>query len=397
MANRRCILVNFMGIHAPRVDLQRKSLLRAGLDVVYVTTSYEGAFPTNPGLRRLDVETPFSGWLERRAHRLGLALRYVEYLARLWYLLGREVSPGDIVLLNHSFALFLVPRLTRSGVRVIYDVLELPALVQRSRGRLGRLYAWISDTLEDRYVPRLAGVSCVPSRDGWLAERLRALQPDVVELWNVPSREAAVDEALAEQIRERFRGKKLVIYSGRLHAGKGLEIFPELVRRTVARHPEAHFLIVGAVQVPGGGEAWLREAGIGEHCTLVPWVPSEALHTYLICAYVGLFLTIETGSMAHFGLGGERKPFDYMAAGLPFITPTYLPAFEFFSRNGVALQADTTDAIVVAQALLELLGRPALREEMARECLRLFRERYCWEEQEGAFLHLVTGMQELRP
>lgn len=391
MVTPRCFVLNFMGTRAPRVELQRESALRLGRPVVYLTASREGPIPGRPGLQRVDVDTPWAERLERRIGKAGVALRYVEYLARLWRLLRREVHRGDIVLLHHSLSLGLVPLLRRRGARTVYDVIEIPAVVYRERGLTGRLFAWISDTLENRYVPQLSAVTSVPSREGWLAERLRALNPDVTEFWNLPSRAMAVDEALAARIRERFAGKELVIYAGRIHSGKGEEIFPALVRQVTAAHPSAHFLLIGIAQVPGGGEAWLEREGIAGQCTLIPWIELDALHTYLSCGHVGLFLSIAKGSMAHFGLGGERKPFTYMAAGLPFISPDYLDEFSFFSDNGVALLADTTDAGAVAEAVLKLLGDPLLRKRMAGEAQRLFQEQWCWEEHEPAFLRVLTG------
>jgi glycosyltransferase involved in cell wall biosynthesis len=396
MTNRRqhrVIQVAYLGGIPPRVDLQCKSLKKFGYSVGAVAHASEqslGGTHLNDVVR---VHTPIRNRLLKTKvpKTMRVTIGHLEYIFRVAHNLARKVTAGDIVQLSHPFLLTLVPLLKSKKVRIYYDAFEFYTLTLPELGLPGRAFSWLSGSLENRYVPVINGVLCVSSRDNWLKQRLKSLNPNTQEIWNLPSLEYSTDDKLSSEIRQRFFGKELIVYAGGLKPQKGLANFPDIVSRVVRKCATAHFLVIGKIKVHGDAQTWLIREGLDQHCTYIPWLSFNALYTYLVEASVGLILAVPTGSHLLLGPGGGRKLFTYMAAGLPVVAPIHSTSWDLVTTEKIGVQVDTTRAKDVAKGVLALLEQSQLRKEMADRAKYLFLEKYNWECHESKYIKLLAA------
>lgn len=387
------VIVCFSDGMPPRIDLQSGSLKKYGYNVSVMVREGRRVLRSSFGVQVREVRTPLLRWLMRRVPKvLSIPIGYVEYIYCVGKILCSSSKKGDIVQLCHPFLLPLVRMLHKRRTRVFYDAFEFYAVMFSEFGLPGRALSLLCDILETRYVPTLDGVACVTSRDDWLKERMERLNPNTVELWNLPSLEHSLDKKLLNKIHREFIGKDLVVYVGGLKVQKGLSLFQDLVKHVVQMYPKAHFLIVGNIKCKEGGHAWLARNGLNQHCTYIPWVVPSALYSYLQEAHVGLMLSPPSGIHLLVGPGNGRKLFTYMAAGLPVLAPKHGSAWDLVTSERIGIQVDTTRAADVAEGVLTLLERRELREEMASRARTLFLERYNWECHETKYIEMFSGI-----
>ncbi len=303
----------------------------------------------------------------------------------------KRVQSGNIIVLTHPLLLMLVPTLKKAGAQVYYDCMEFEGMRMNQKGFVGKGFAKLYDFLENRYVPRLAGVLCVTSRDGWLKKRLTKLNPKTIELWNLPPRSISIDKKLLDKLQAQFAGRDIITYIGGLHAQKGLRVFPEMVRLVVREHKQAHFLIIGRIRAKEGPEGWLEKTGIHKYCTYVPWVAQDILFTYLQVSDIGLVLSWPEGTHLHLGPGGGRKVFTYFAAGVPVVAPQHSTAWNLVTDEKTGIQVDTTNPAAIADGISQLLADRRARNAMGQRALELFRQKYHWESQEKVFIEFIMN------
>ena len=399
--SRQVALVTWLADVPPRTALLSRSVQRYGFQTSSITWS-EGhqLFPQLlPPQKKITVTTPIfirlKKWLEMHApyFRQGLLTRpvqYIEYTCRVRKVLLKTIRENDIVFLTHPFLLALVPALKKARVNAIYDCMEFDSMTMSQKDCAGKVLAKLYDFLENRYVPRLECVFCVTSRDGWLKKRLSKLNPKTIEFWNLPPHNISTDKKLLDKLQARFAGRDIITYVGGLHNQKGLRVFPEMVRRVIHEHNQAHFLIIGRIMAKEGPEGWLEETGIDKYCTYVPWVAQDILFTYLQVSDIGLVLSWPEGIHLHVGPGNGRKVFTYFAAGVPVVAPRHSTAWDLVSDEKTGVQVDTTSPAEVAKGILWLLRDKDLRARMGRQANTLYRQKYNWECQEPIFLKAIV-------
>lgn len=161
----------------------------------------------------------------------------------------------------------------------------------------------------------------------------------------------------------------VVLFLGRIHPRKGLDLLVEAFRHVRAEVPEARLVIVGPEN--DGYGAGLRgkvaQAGL-----------AEAIHfcgplnqTEVIQAYVDADIFALPSYTENFGM----TVVEAMATGLPVVISDQVNISDqiLADRAGLVTRCDATE---VAQALLKLLAEPALRTELVERARETVKRRY---------------------
>lgn len=88
----------------------------------------------------------------------------------------------------------------------------------------------------------------------------------------------------------------------------------------------------------------------------------------------------------------ERKFFEYMALGLPFICCDSLIYKEALHTFNCGMAVNLKDAYSIAQAIKQILNEPKLLENMTTEAINASRQLYNWHSQEKILLELYQRM-----
>lgn len=173
---------------------------------------------------------------------------------------------------------------------------------------------------------------------------------------------------------ERFpelRGKRVVLFLGRVHPGKGLDLLVRAFGDLARSHPDARLVVAG--QDEGGYqrqvEGMLREVGTLDTTVFAGLLTgADKLEAMALADVFALPSYSEGFSMAIL---------EAMAASLPVVISDQC-AFPEVADAGAGLVV-TTEAEQVREALARLLDSPKTRREMGQRGRRLVLERYTWE------------------
>jgi glycosyltransferase involved in cell wall biosynthesis len=312
----------------------------------------------------------------------------------LWReLVRRAVATGADAYHFHDPELLLVaPWLRlRTGAPTVYDVHEVYADFIQVKDYLPAWLrhpvAWAFRWLE----PLLARLqSGLIFADDQIAATFRGVRRLKVTLFNYPARsfvaqaEAATEESGARQ--------PVVLYLGGMERNRGSRLLVEAFYRVWQVFPEARLLHVGHMAPPGLEEevrADVAQRGLEGAVTLAGRVPFEQIGHYLRQAAVG-WVTWQPVPKNKKNI--PTKLFEYMAYGLPVVSsdlPSTRP-FVHEGKNGYLVAA--SDPAAHAEAILRLLRRSAVAEEMGRRGQELVRTQYNWDEMEKRLLAFYEAL-----
>jgi glycosyltransferase involved in cell wall biosynthesis len=392
MKNNKIILVNFLGGVPPRTLMQYKSLNKFGYRAQIVHQSNGRDKTCMVSCDLLGINTAFF----KRICSINIpkfrgVVGYLEYLLRTAIVLRGSVHHGDVIQLNHPFLLSLVPIIRKKRARIFYDSFEFYSLVYEELGLPGRILSVFCRKIEDYFLPHIDGIICVNSKKSWLKTRLTHLNSKTLELWNFPSLDFADDKIVLDETIRKFQEKKLVVYAGGLKPQKGIRTLPEIVKIVTSENSNVHFLIIGSIESRDDPSDWLSKEGIEGKCSFIPWISPHRLQSYLRASCIGLILLEPRMTYLNLGLGGGRKLFTYMAAGLPVVAPSFGVSWDVVSKESIGFQVDTTRPEKTAIAINTLLRDDPLRIQMSQKAKKLFIDRYNWDKYELKYVrHLNT-------
>jgi glycosyltransferase involved in cell wall biosynthesis len=182
-------------------------------------------------------------------------------------------------------------------------------------------------------------------------------------------------EALAEQFLQKhpeLRGRSLVIFLGRLHPKKGLDLLIPAFAEVLRSEPSARLLLVG-----GGEERYLRSLrdlmaihGITEKILCTGFLTSEAKWEALSASVV-------------FALPSHQEAFalavaEALRCGVPVVVSRRVNIWEEVTQAGAGLVCELS-VPSVASAILQYLKDPALQTTSAAKCNQLAADLCNWE------------------
>lgn len=267
------------------------------------------------------------------------------------------------------------------GKKVIYDAHEaypqkilckswIPA---RLRPLVSRLFA---------AVERIASVSLdhVIVADRWTAAALPGCHVTVVANYPV----------LASMQGMRFQGKSVpdkhsLIYAGGLEDDRGLQVMFEIARLLLDRDVELHLL--GDFEKPED-ERRIREL---RNVRYFGFQPLETVYDRMRSADIGLVLLQPVPAYLYAG-ENAIKLFEYMFCGLPVIASNFPNLRQIIKDTRCGLCVDPKRPDQAARAILHLLRRPKLREQLGKNGRNAVLKLYNWEAEEKKLLNLYRNL-----
>jgi glycosyltransferase involved in cell wall biosynthesis len=287
-----------------------------------------------------------------RRMRLARHQRMAVCLARdfqyTWRMAGLVPRDADVVVTNTFWAPALVPLRRRGRMLVAPNIARMP------KGQLA-LYRRAGRLLVVSQAVRAAVVAESPA----LAGRVRVV-PNPID---TTAFRPAPEVAHAESLR--------LLYAGRLHPEKGIQVLIEAARRLAASGRWFDLEVVGPWTVAEGGGGTAFRQRLQEQAGPLPVVWREPVYDRQALAKV--YQTADVFCYPSLAEQGETfgvAPLEAMACGVPAVVSD-LPCFRDYltpDANGIAFDHRGPDpAASLAAALARLIDSPALRREMGRK------------------------------
>jgi len=191
---------------------------------------------------------------------------------------------------------------------------------------------------------------------------------------------------LSAWIKKRYphlQGKKVILFLGRISAGKGLDILARAFGR-VARELEAVCLLVV------GPDNWGYKSTI-DKSIIREGVSDKVIFTGMLTGKEkkAAFDAADVFVLPSLSEGFSMALLEAMLCGLPvIISPQCNFAEAETAGAGKIVEADVNS---LAKALIELLKNPEARKEMGRQGAKLVKERYTWDSVADKMLALYEG------
>ena len=168
----------------------------------------------------------------------------------------------------------------------------------------------------------------------------------------------------------QFRGKRVILFLGRLHIIKGLDVLARAFAAITDEYPDCALLVVGPDEDGSQGrmEAILREAGILHRAVFTGMLTGDDKQAALECA--DLFV------LPSHSEGFSAAVLEALAAGLPVVISGQCHFPEVAESEAGFVVESRGEA--VAAAMGRLLSDDALRLRMGRNGRKLVAERYTW-------------------
>jgi glycosyltransferase involved in cell wall biosynthesis len=357
--------VQFGGPVAQTRQLSRV-LARRGHDVRIVTTD-----------NGVPVDWPRDRWVDREGYqvwyaRTGPLNRVAPYYAPMLHRPLTEALRGaDVLHLRVGLTLVnaLARRLAlRHGVPYVYNA---EGVLCPHRLRIKRGAKWLFLRLFERRILRdAAALQAVTARE---ADDLRRQGADPARIHVIPN---GVDLVSAEAgpsgrlFRERFAipdTARLVLFLGRLHHIKGLDLLAGVVARLAVRHPRLVLAVAGpdeGYQAALGRQA--ESLGIGDRLRLTGLLTGELQAAALRAA--------DVFALTSYTEGLPNAVLEACAAGVPALVTDRCNLPEVAEYDAGRVEPPDVDRLT--HSLDEMLSDPAALARMGRNARRMIEERF---------------------
>jgi len=276
---------------------------------ITATLAEEGAEPFLIGRRlRNSVHPPDLPWKCRRFRMLftGGPFFYFFFNIRIFFFLLFASRPHMILAndLDTLSSAFLVSRLRK--VPLLYDsheyFTELPELVDRKHIRA----VW--EKIERLILPNVKFAMTVCSSIAEEYKRKYGISFEVVR--NMPVSAVPV---ISDTWKERFPGKRIVLYQGAVNKGRGLE----MVIKSMPFLDDVQFIIAGSGDIDREIDKLIKETKTSDRVLMTGRLRPEELFQLTCQADLGLSVEEDLGLNYRFAL--PNKLFDYIRANVPVL------------------------------------------------------------------------------
>ena len=219
-----------------------------------------------------------------------------------------------------------------------------------------------------------AGVHALTDAEAESFRRLGVRAPALVAPNGValPSAQASGSAPAGFAWQPAVQGKEVLLFLGRLHPMKGVNLLLSAFIRLAARFPNAVLLIVGPDEAGTQRrmERALAQAGLAQRVVFTGILDGAAKMAALAAADVFV--------LPSYTEGFSNAILEAMAASLPVVISTQCHFPDVAAAGAGHVVA--TDVAAIERAIERLLQNPAGRCEMGRKGRALVAERYAWEQ-----------------
>jgi len=192
---------------------------------------------------------------------------------------------------------------------------------------------------------------------------------------------------------ERFRDYKIIIYSGTINPKKGSMEILDAFNKVKKRVPNALLLMVGASSPKSNDVGIKRFSSKIPDVIITGWLPYTDMPKYICLGKVGL--AIVKPANYSYRISVPYKLLEQMACGLPVIAPKGLPEVERIVRSAeCGLLVDVNDPSKIADAVVQLLQDEKTRSAMGENARNYILQNHSLETMEKEFMeicHSVLG------
>lgn len=208
---------------------------------------------------------------------------------------------------------------------------------------------------------------------------------NLVRAWGLKFRGVVVPYGLVskvpsdrDQLREQFardwpitRGKKVILFLGRLSAKKGLDLLSKAYGTLARERPDIHLFLAGP-DIEGEGvkvRQWLSEEGVLDRVTFAGLLQGDQKNAAL--ASSDFFVLCSYGE--NFGIAVAEAA----AAGLPVVISNKVNIWREFNdaRAGLVVNCEVNE---LTRAIASLLDDSQLRRELGEAGKKLVAEKFMW-------------------
>jgi glycosyltransferase involved in cell wall biosynthesis len=292
----------------------------------------------SPDIKFIRVKT----LLEKKAgsmkfmNLLSFAIFYLTIIAKCFNKKPDVVNCHTLTVLPLGFLLKFFFR-----VKLIYDPHELETETNDSRGFRKK----ISKLIERLLIHQAEAVIVVGRKiEEWYRTTYK-LQ-NIVTIRNIPTVGIAKEGTGSLRTLLRIPPDEIIfIYVGILEKGRGILSLLKAFKRT---DPSKHVVFIGYGSLDSHIE---KEATNAPNIHLLPAVKSNEIVLYIKEANVGLCI-IENTCLSYFYCL-PNKSFEYISAGIPFISSRFPELVEEFESTGICwfVDPDTTDVFEVVSSM----------------------------------------------
>lgn len=372
----------------PRVKREAEALVGAGYDVVFLASRQPNE-PNSESIEGVEV-IKVRRMNDRRTSALAYIIDYMIFFFALFLHLLMHPRRYQLIHINNmpDFLVFAtcLPRLL--GTPVIHDIHDLmPELfAEKFAAGSGHWFVRIL-LLQERWAGRMASavltvedrLKSILSARGIPGEKIRVLM-------NLP------DERIFSPLmrpRKSPSDPYVLVYHGTLARRLGLDIALRAVAEIGGRIPVLELRIIGAGEERAPLLALRDELGIQDRVTFSDgYVPVETIPGLLADADVGL-IPLRPSDGTDIML--PTKLLEYVSLGIPCVVPATGTICRYFDESMVRF-FEAEDHVSLANALIDLYERPAVRDSLAVQATERFGRAHRWSTHKQVYLDLVSEL-----
>ncbi|MCU4138626.1 MAG: Glycosyltransferase involved in cell wall bisynthesis [Thermodesulfobacteria bacterium] len=383
---KRVLILNHYHILSPRIQQEIQTLKKNGYEVFILNWireekhNYSKNAQEDGIVLKLPKNTIFS--------LIYLPIAYAKFSLKIY-----KIS-FDIIHCTHLILLPLAILWKHfKKTKVIYDAYEFYLL--ETTNRLPRGLKFIGNIFkkcENFLLKKIDGILTIDSDKNFLEKKYKKYNKNTAVIYNVPQK-YFLDEKKLEDLRNKYKNKKIVLYIGGISAAKGVFKILEAANVVKEKIPDILFMLIGIFH-DNPKIFWqkVKEYKLEQNIKFIPWLPYEEMLYYVAISKIGLALHQPLSKFYLLGKGNGRKIFTYMQFGLPVIAPKFGNIGKIVEEEKCGILVDTTNSQEIARAIIDLIKNPEKAQNMGKNGRKAIEEKYNWQIEEKKIIKIYENL-----
>lgn len=348
-----------------RVENEARSLVNAGFEVTVLSIGSDERATEEEyeGTRIVRVKMPV--WLRQKLRGAVGFLNVYSYIIAFFALKVFKKYPYEAV---HAHDLYL----GKAGI-IIKKKLNIPLTLDLHENYVEALseYAWSSrfpgdllisikrwKSLETKWLEKSDVIVTVikEMKEKYIREGVS--ENKLIVTPNTPDINSFRSFGLKEEIKSKFEGKEVLLYSGGFDLHRGLSVAIDAMEFVKEKHPNSLLVLVGDGRNRAELETQVKNKGLSDYVKFEGWQAQENVRSYVSRANVGLIphvRSVQTDASIPHKLGY------YMSEKLPVITSNCTSLERMVNEHKAGRVFESGNAKDLAKQIIYLLSN---KEEM---------------------------------